>query len=165
MISAAPAPLPAAPAPTAAIISPPAVPAPAVPLQPGQIPVTMTVTGQAGDTAQTGDIGFPMPEDPPRFVLKPGGPGVMTVDLTIPAGAKVGGLWLGLAAGQWAGALPVQHRLLSVGQPLSAGHHVYTLHVTALAGAAPGNENLLVLDVRHLDGSADEAPIAELVTG
>jgi hypothetical protein len=125
----------------------------------------MTVTGQAGDTAQTGDIAFPMPEDPPRFVLKPGGPGVMTVDLTIPAGAKVGGLWLGLAAGRWAGALPAQRRLLSVGQPLSAGHHVYTLHLTALAGAAPGNENLLVLDVRHLDGSADEAPIAELVTG
>jgi hypothetical protein len=163
--SAAPAPLPAAPAPTAPIIAPPSVPAPAVPLPPGEIPVTMTVTGVAGDTARTGDISFPMPEDPPRFVVKAGGAGVMTVDLTIPAGAKVGGLWLSLAADRRAGVLPVQVRLLSVGQPLSPGHHVYTLHQTALARAAPGNENLLVLGVQHLDGPTDEAPIAELVTG
>jgi hypothetical protein len=158
--SAAPAPLPAAPAPAAAIVPPPAAPLP-----PGEIPVTMTVTGQAGDTARTGDISFPMPEDPPRFVVKAGGAGVMTVDLTIPAGAKVGGLWLSLAAGQRAGALPVRLRLLSVGQPLSPGHHMYTLHLAALAGAAPGSESLLVLGVHHLDGSADQAPIAELVTG
>jgi hypothetical protein len=160
-VSAVPAPdvpAPLAAVPSAAVPSAP-VPAPAVPLPPGEIGVTVSAAGQSGD------IGFPAPEDPPRLVIAPGADAAITVDLAIPPGAQVRGLWLGIAADQWTGALDVQRVLLtSMDTPLGPGRYTYVLHWAMPAGTPAGRGNLLVLDVQHAKG-ADQAPIAELVAG
>jgi hypothetical protein len=144
-----PAAVPLAPVP------PTAPPAPAVSLPPGEIGVTVSAAGQSGD------IGFPAPEDPPLLVITPGADAAITVNLAVPPGARVRGLRLGIAADQWTGALRV---LLSMNTSLGPGQHTYVLHWAMPAGTPAGRGNLLVLDVQHPDG-ADEAPIAELVAG
>lgn len=149
-VNPVPAPVPPTPVPPAAV--------PAVSLPPGEIGVTVSAAGQSGD------IGFPAPEDPPRLVITPGADAAITVDLAVPPGARVRGLWLGIAADQWAGALNVRRVLLSSNTPLGPGQYTYVLHWAMPAGTPPGRGNLLVLDVQHPDG-ADEAPIAELVAG
>jgi hypothetical protein len=163
--------VPVGPAPVqqgAAITSPPSVtpaiaPATSLPgLPPGVIPVLVSATGKAGGTAQYGDIGFPMPEDPPRLVIKPGT--TITVEMTIPPDVQASGLWLGLADDQLTGAPRVKSRLLTVSRQLSPGRHAYTLRWTLAAGTPPGTAALLVMDVRHPAGE-DLAPIAELVAG
>jgi hypothetical protein len=151
-VAAAPVPLPPAPA------RPAAVPMPAVPLPPGEIGVTVSAAGQGGD------IGFPAPEDPPRLVIPAGADAAITVDLAIPPGAQVRGLWLGIAADQWAGPLNVRRVLARTGTPLAPGLHTYVLHWAVPAGTPAGRGNLLVLDVQRAEG-ADQAPVAELVAG
>src|SRR6266404_4730219 len=157
------------PAPPAAIPAPaaappvPAAPTPAVPLPPGAMAGVVSAA-RPGGAAQTGDIGFPAPEDPPRLVIKPGAPVAITVDVTVQAGDSVRGLWLGIAAEKWTGAPHVERRLLRVGQPLGPGRYTFTLHWTMPAGTPAGSGALLVLDAQRPSG-ADEAPIAELAAG
>jgi hypothetical protein len=153
-------PAPAAPAgpPPAAV--PAAVPAPAVPLPPGEIGVTVSAAGQSGD------IAFPEPQDPPLLALRPGADAAITIDLVIPPGTQVRGLWLGIAAGQGTGA-PGARRVLLASQrtSLSPGRYAYALHWTMPAGTPAGAGSLLVLTARHPGGTDDQAPIAQLVAG
>ena len=153
-------PAPAAPAgpPPAAV--PAAVPAPAVPLPPGEIGVTVSAAGQSGD------IAFPEPQDPPLLALRPGADAAITIDLVIPPGTQVRGLWLGIAAGQGTGA-PGARRVLLASQrtSLSPGRYAYALHWTMPAGTPAGAGTLLALTVRHPGGADDQAPIAQLVAG
>jgi hypothetical protein len=153
-------PAPAAPAgpPPAAV--PAAVPAPAVPLPPGEIGVTVSAAGQSGD------IAFPEPQDPPLLALRPGADAAITIDLVIPPGTQVRGLWLGIAAGQGTGA-PGARRVLLASQrtSLSPGRYAYALHWTMPAGTPAGAGSLLVLTARHPGGADDQAPIAQLVAG
>jgi hypothetical protein len=149
---------PAGPPPPAAVPSS-AVPSSAV-LPPGEIGVTVSAAGQSGD------IGFPAPEDPPLLVLKPGTDTAITVSLAIAPGARVRGLWLGIAAEQGAGAPHVRRLLLaSMNASAGPGPYRYVLHWTMPAGTPAGAGNLLVLNVRHAGGADDQAPIAELVAG
>jgi hypothetical protein len=173
------APAPAGP-PSPAVPPGTAPPVPAVPLPPGEIAVTVSAAGpgsasqggasQSGASrsgaSQSGDIGFPAPEDPPLLVLRPGADTAITVTLTIPPGARVRGLWLGVAADQGAGS-PHVRRLLVASLNASPGHgrHAYVLHWTMPAGTPAGAGSQLVLNVRHAGGADDQAPIAELVSG
>ena len=171
---------PTAVAPGTAPPSPaPAMPAPVAPLPSGEIGVTVSAAGPGGasqgsasqssaiqsSAIQSGDIGFPAPEDPPLLVLKPGADTAITVSLAIPPGARVRGLWLGIA-GQGAGPAPVRRLLVaSLNASPGAGRYAYALHWTMPAGTPAGAGDLLVLNVRHAGGADDQAPIAELVAG
>ena len=90
----------------------------------------------------------------------------ITVSLAIPPGARVGGLWLGVAAGQGAGPMQVRRLLAaSLSASPAPGRYAYVLHWTMPAGTPAGAGNLLLLNVRHAGGADDQAPIAELVAG
>jgi hypothetical protein len=131
-----------------------------VPLPPGEIGVTVSAAGQSGD------IAFPEPQDPPLLALRPGADTAITIDLAIPPGTQVRGLWLGIAAGQATGHLSGRRVLLaSQGTSLSPGRYAYALHWTMPAGTPAGAGSLLVLGVRHPGGADDQAPIAQLVAG
>ena len=145
------------------------MPAPVAPLPSGESGVTVSAAGPGGasqsSAIQSGDIGFPAPEDPPLLVLKPGADTAITVSLAIPPGARVRDLWLGIA-GQGAGPAPVRRLLVaSLNATPGAGRYAYALHWTMPAGTPAGAGDLLVLNVRHAGGTDDQAPIAELVAG
>lgn len=136
-----------------------------MPLPPGEIGVTVSAAGPGG-AIQSGDIAFPAPEDPPLLVLRPGADTAITVSLAVPPGARVRGLWLGVAADQGAGA-PQARRLLvaSLNASPGPGRYAYVLHWALPAGTAAGAGVQLVLNVRHAGGADDQALIAELVAG
>jgi hypothetical protein len=147
-----------------------APPLPAVPLPPGEIGVKVSAAGpgsaSSSGATQSGDVGFPAPEDPPLLVLRPGAETAITVTLAIPAGARVRGLWLGVAADQGAGPPHVRRLLVaSLNASPGPGRYSYVLHWTMPAGTPAGAGSQLVLNVRHAGGADDQAPIAELVAG
>jgi hypothetical protein len=152
-----------------------APPMPAVPLPPGEIGVKVSAAGPGsasqgsasqGSASQSGDIGFPAPEDPPLLVLRPGADTAISVTLAIPPGARVRGLWLGVAADQGAGPPQVRRLLVaSLNASPGPGRYAYVLHWTMPAGVPAGAGSQLVLNVRHAGGADDQAPIAELVAG
>jgi hypothetical protein len=147
-----------------------APPLPAVPLPPGEIGVKVSAAGpgsaSSSGATQSGDVGFPAPEDPPLLVLRPGAETAITVTLAIPAGARVRGLWLGVAADQGAGPPHVRRLLVaSLNASPGPGRYSYVLHWTMPAGTPAGGGSQLVLNVRHAGGADDQAPIAELVAG
>ena len=154
------------PRPAPAAVTP--SPSPSADVPPGMIGVTVAAA-QPGRGTQSGDITFPAPEDPPRFVLRPGADITITVRLVIPAGGTAReparGLWMGVAPGQWTGGpVRLQRRLLTSGRPLGPGQYSFTLHWALPAGTRAGDGNLLVLGVAR-PAAAQVAPVAELAAG
>jgi hypothetical protein len=146
---------------TAGRLVPAVSPSPSLRVPAGMIGVTVAAAQPGGGT-QSGDITFPAPEDPPRFVLKPGADITITVRLVIPAGEPARGLWAGMAPGQWTGGpVRLQRRLLTFARPLGPGQYSFTLHWSLPAGTRAGDGNLLVLGVAR-SGATQVAPVAEL---
>jgi hypothetical protein len=127
---------------------------------PFRLSLTMAVNGQSRHETWPHDASRPIS----RFVIAPGRHLSITVDVNVPAHARVNGLWLGInkgSLGYLRGHRPIgMHPILAHSrQTLTAGSHTFRMRWTAPAGLRRG----LYLAVAWSTGDMDvSGTIAEL---